>query len=251
MTKQRRLPSPIALTTTGAAALLLLSGSIPFQGTARAMTAYQQEVPPPPPPPVPPVPPDTQPPPPPTDPNALPPQAEPVNDIATVAAKDSRLSTLVKAIQAAGLTETLSGKTSGPYTLFGPLNSAFSRLPSGKLDSLLKPENKEQLVTLLKNHLVAGRLTKEDLAKMKEGDELTTLAGTKLKIGAPQRGTPTIGGARVVAADILTDNGVIHIISAVLVPQAEPATTPVPPPGESGKPAGRHTAPTSRKPIAA
>jgi len=229
MTKTRKLPSRIILATTGTAALLLLSGSIPFQGTARATTSYQQDVPPPPPPPVPPVPPGTQPP---TDPNAPPAPAEPVNDIATILSKDTRLATLAKAIQAAGLTETLSGKTSGPYTLFGPINSAFSRLPADKLDSLLKPENKAELTALLKNHVVAGRLTKEDLLKLKEGDELTTLAGTKLKIGALVRGTPAIGGASVTSADILTDNGVIHIINAVLVPSAGTTAPPANPPGE-------------------
>ena len=133
MTKQRRLPPRIALTATGAAALLLLTGSIPLQGVAHTLTLSQQEVPPPPPPP---VPPDT---PPPVDPNAppvQPPAAEQAEDLFTVASRENRLATLVKAIQAAGLTETLSGKGSGPYTLFGPINSAFSGLPSGKLDSL-------------------------------------------------------------------------------------------------------------------
>jgi uncharacterized surface protein with fasciclin (FAS1) repeats len=149
------------------------------------------------------------------------------------------LATLTKAIQAAGLTETLSGKTSGPYTLFGPINSAFTRLPAGTVDSLLKPENKAQLTTLLKNHVVAGRLTKEDLLKLKEGDELPTLAGTKLKVGALVRGTPAIGGAGVTSADILTDNGVIHIINAVLVPPAgttAPPAAPADPPAEAPPP---------------
>lgn len=219
MTIKRRLPSQITFAAAYTAALLLMGGTIPYPGIARATTAYQQEVPPPPPPPAPPVPPGTQPPPP----------AEPANDIATVLSRDTRLATLTKAVQAAGLTETFSGKASGPYTVFGPINSAFSRLPVGVLNSLLKPENKAQLATLLKNHVVAGRLTKADLLKLREGEELTTLAGTKLKVGALVRGTPAIGGAGVTSADILTDNGVIHIINAVLVPPAGTAPAPAPP----------------------
>ncbi|MES2461513.1 MAG: fasciclin domain-containing protein [Armatimonadota bacterium] len=226
MTKQQRLPSRIPLMAASVAALLLLGGTATPMGAAHAAALVQQNVPPPPPvPPVPPVPP-------PADPNAPsvpPPPADKVNDIIAVASGDSRLSALVKAIQAAGLTDTLSGKTSGPYTLFGPLNSAFSRLPNDKYNSLLKPENKAELVSLLKGHIVSGRLTRDDLTKMKQGDELTTLAGTKLRIGPIVRRTPTINGAAVVAIDILADNGVIHIINAVLVPSAGAAPAPAPP----------------------
>jgi uncharacterized surface protein with fasciclin (FAS1) repeats len=239
MTKQWKLPSRIAFAATGAAAFWVLSGSAPLLGSANALLlTKQQEVPPPPPPP-----PETQPP---TDPNAppaQPPAGQQMGDLIEVASKENRLATLVKAIQAAGLTETLRGKTSGPFTLFGPINSAFTRLPNDKLNSLLLPENKAELTALLKNHLVPGRLTKEALSKLKEGDELTTLGGTKLKIGPLVRRTPTISGANILTADVIADNGVIHIINAVLVPApgagaapAPPVNPPTNPPGDNHPP---------------
>ncbi len=228
MTKQRRLPPRIAFTATGAAALLLLTGNIPLQGIAHALTISQQEIPPPPPPPDPPVVP------PPVDPNATPaepPAQEQPSDLMTTASADGRISVLVKALQAADMGTLLGDKSGGPYTVFAPVNTAFTRLPNGKLDSLLKPENKAELSNLLKSHIVSGRLTRADLLKMKEGDELTTLAGTKLKIGPLVRRTPSISGASIVSADALASNGVLHLISAVLIPAegTPPAPLPVPP----------------------
>ena len=229
MTKSRRLPARIAFAVAGAAAVSLFSSSSPTLGTAFHSIAFAQDVPPPPPP-------DT---PPPADPNAPPPEEQQtpdqLSDLLTTASADGRISTFVKALQASELGALLGDKAGGTYTVFAPINTAFTRLPKGKLDSLLKPENKEELVNLLKNHVVSGRLTRADLLKLKEGDELTTLAGTKLKIGPLVRRTPSISGASIVSADALASNGVLHLINAVLIPAADgtpgtpPGGNPVPP----------------------
>lgn len=133
--------------------------------------------------------------------------------------------TLVAAVKAAGLVETLQGK--GPFTVFAPTNTAFEKLPKGTVDSLVKPENKKQLTGILTYHVVPGRMTAADLmaavekgngtAKLKtvEGDELTIRpAGTgKLSI------TDTKGGsAMVTITDVMQSNGVIHVIDSVLMP---------------------------------
>lgn len=132
--------------------------------------------------------------------------------------------TLVAAVKAAGLVETLSGP--GPFTVFAPTNEAFNALPAGTVESLVKPENKEALTKILTYHVVAGRMTAADLMKaIKAGGgkaSLTTVQGEKLT--AMMKGK-TIelkdekgGVARVTIADVMQSNGVIHVINKVLMP---------------------------------
>jgi uncharacterized surface protein with fasciclin (FAS1) repeats len=132
--------------------------------------------------------------------------------------------TLVAAVKAAGLVATLEGK--GPFTVFAPTNEAFEKLPSGTVDTLLKPENKQQLTGILTYHVVAGKLTAEKLAdKIKSGGgtaELTTVNGEKLT--AKMDGDALVltdekgGMSKVVIADVMQSNGVIHVIDTVLMP---------------------------------
>jgi uncharacterized surface protein with fasciclin (FAS1) repeats len=129
--------------------------------------------------------------------------------------------TLVAAVKAAGLVDTLSG--AGPFTVFAPTNEAFEKLPPGTVDSLLKPENKDQLVKVLTYHVVAGRLSAKDLIAMaKTGGSLTTVEGEPLKVEVAH-GKVTLtdahGGQSVVTiADVYQSNGVIHVVNAVLLP---------------------------------
>ena len=132
--------------------------------------------------------------------------------------------TLVAAVKAAGLVDTLMGK--GPFTVFAPVNSAFAALPAGTVDTLLKPENKATLTKILTYHVVAGNWGSKDIAKaIKKGNgkaELTTVAGGKLwasmdgdwLILTDEKG----GRSRVTIADVRQSNGVIHVIDAVLLP---------------------------------
>jgi uncharacterized surface protein with fasciclin (FAS1) repeats len=122
--------------------------------------------------------------------------------------------TLVAAVKAAGLVETLSGK--GPFTVFAPTDEAFAKLPEGTLESLLKPENKDQLVAILKYHVVPGNVTAKDVVKLSEA---TTAQGGKVKI-AVKDGNVMVDNAKVVKADITSSNGVIHVIDAVILPKS-------------------------------
>lgn len=132
--------------------------------------------------------------------------------------------TLVAAVKAAGLVETLEGP--GPFTVFAPTNEAFNKLPAGMVDTLLKPENKEMLTKVLTYHVVAGRWSASDLKKqIKAGNgttELTTVEGGKL--WASMQGNQIIlkdekgGTAFVTIADVFQSNGVIHVIDSVLLP---------------------------------
>jgi uncharacterized surface protein with fasciclin (FAS1) repeats len=132
--------------------------------------------------------------------------------------------TLVAAVKAAGLVETLQGK--GPFTVFAPTNAAFGKLPSGTVDTLLKPENKSQLTGVLTYHVVSGNLTAQELiAKVKEGGGMATLktvqgetltvmpSGNTLSIKDKKGGTST-----VTISDVKQSNGVIHVIDTVLLP---------------------------------
>ncbi len=132
--------------------------------------------------------------------------------------------TLVAAVKAAGLVDTLSGP--GPFAVFAPTNEAFAKLPAGTVDTLLKPENKDQLVKILTYHVVAGKVTAADLKKMiKKGNgtaELTTVEGEKLQAMIVD-GKVTLkdakgGTATVTIANVMQSNGVIHVIDAVLLP---------------------------------
>lgn len=133
--------------------------------------------------------------------------------------------TLVAAVKAAGLVETLEGP--GPFTVFAPTNDAFSKLPAGTVETLLKPENKETLTKVLTYHVVAGKLSAADLKKqIKQGGgtaELTTVAGGKLWASLhngqhimlnDEKG----GTALVTIADVFQSNGVIHVIDSVVLP---------------------------------
>lgn len=121
--------------------------------------------------------------------------------------------TLVAAVTAAGLVETLSG--TGPFTIFAPTNAAFEALPAGTVESLLKPESKDQLTSVLTYHVVSGNVLAADL---QDGQKVTTLNGQELPV-AIKDGVVTINGAKVTAADLAGSNGVIHVIDAVLLPK--------------------------------
>ena len=132
--------------------------------------------------------------------------------------------TLVAAVQAAGLVDTL--KSSGPFTVFAPVNNAFAALPTGTVDTLLKPENKAMLTKILIYHVIAGNYGSKDIVKaIKKGNgkaEFTTVAGGKL--WAMLDGNTVVltdekgGRSRVTTADVRQSNGVIHVVDAVLLP---------------------------------
>jgi uncharacterized surface protein with fasciclin (FAS1) repeats len=133
--------------------------------------------------------------------------------------------TLVAAVKAAGLVDTLSGP--GPFTVFAPTNAAFAKLPAGTVDTLLKPENKATLTTILTYHVVPGRMTAVSLMKaIKDGEgeaHLKTVAGKDLIVKQAGPGKLTITDAKgdvamVTIADVLQSNGVIHVIDTVLLP---------------------------------
>jgi uncharacterized surface protein with fasciclin (FAS1) repeats len=147
-------------------------------------------------------------------------------DIIDNAVNSADHTTLVAAVKAAGLVETLKG--AGPFTVFAPVNAAFDALPAGTVDTLLKPENKDQLVAVLTYHVIAGKFAAADVVKAitdgggtfkaatVQGGELTfTLDGDKVKI------TDGAGGvATVTIADVMQSNGVIHVIDKVLLPKS-------------------------------
>ena len=133
-------------------------------------------------------------------------------DIIDTAAANDTFSTLVAAVTAAGLVETLTGD--GPFTVFAPTNEAFAKLPYGTVDNLLKPENRDQLVAILTYHVVPGKVMSSDLAGKKL--KATTVQGTVVDIDATDG--VTVDGATVTTADIVTDNGVIHVIDKVIMP---------------------------------
>ncbi len=138
-------------------------------------------------------------------------------NIVEFAASDSQFSTLVAAVKAAGLVETLSGE--GPFTVFAPTNTAFDKLPAGTVDTLLKPENVDQLKGILTYHVVASKAMSSDLS---DGQELTTVQGEKLKVSIAN-GEVTLtdakgGVSKVAKADIAAKNGVIHVIDTVVMP---------------------------------
>ena len=129
--------------------------------------------------------------------------------------------TLVAAVKAAGLVDTLSGP--GPFTVFAPTNEAFDKLPPGTVDSLVKPENKDTLVKILTYHVVPGRLSASDLmALAKTGGTLTTVEGEPLKVSVKHGRvvlTDAKGGmSTVTIANVYQSNGVIHVIDTVLMP---------------------------------
>lgn len=135
-------------------------------------------------------------------------------DIVDIAAGADDFSTLVAAVKAAGLVDTLKGD--GPFTVFAPTNAAFAALPEGTVENLLKPENKEQLVAVLTYHVVAGKVMAADV----KAGEVPTVQGSKATIKV-EDGKVMIDNATVVKTDIVASNGVIHVIDAVILPKAE------------------------------
>ena len=133
-------------------------------------------------------------------------------DIVETASTVDQFSTLVAALQAAGLVETLQGD--GPFTVFAPTNEAFAALPAGTVENLLKPENKDQLVAILTYHVIPGRVMSADIAGQMA--DVKTVQGSTLSINATSG--VMVDNATVTTADIITSNGVIHIIDAVVLP---------------------------------
>ena len=146
-------------------------------------------------------------------------------DIVDNAVNSKDHTTLVAAVKAAGLVETL--KSAGPFTVFAPTNAAFDKLPAGTVGELVKPENKATLTTILTYHVVAGKIgSKEVLAAIKAGNgkaELTTVQGGKLTAYLDGKNVMIKdekgGTAKVTIADVFQSNGVIHVIDTVLMPK--------------------------------
>tara|TARA_R110002110_G_scaffold184698_4_gene391537 strand:- start:15129 stop:15644 length:516 start_codon:yes stop_codon:yes gene_type:complete len=134
------------------------------------------------------------------------------SNIVEVAAGNEDFSTLVAALQAAGLVDVLSGE--GPFTVFAPTNAAFAKLPAGTVESLLEPANKQQLVDILTYHVVAGTVYAKDVVELTEA---TTVNGADISIAVTNDGVQ-INNATVVTTDIKASNGVIHVIDTVILP---------------------------------
>ena len=147
---------------------------------------------------------------------------EPTKTIVENASASSEHTTLVAAVKAAGLVETLSGP--GPFTVFAPTNAAFGKLPAGTVDSLVRPQSKAQLTRILTYHVVPGRLTAADLqARLASGAAtLTTVQGETLMVRAAAGGVEIVdargGAAMVTTADVPQSNGVVHVVDTVLMP---------------------------------
>jgi len=134
------------------------------------------------------------------------------NDIVDTAVAADGFDTLVAAVKAAGLVETLKGD--GPFTVFAPTDQAFAKLPKGTLQALLKPENKEQLAAILTYHVVPGKVMAADVVGL---DSAKTVQGSKVHIKVCE-GKVKIDEATVIKADIPCSNGVIHVIDTVITP---------------------------------
>lgn len=136
-------------------------------------------------------------------------------DIVDTAVAAGSFTTLAKALEAAGLIDALKGE--GPFTVFAPTDAAFAKLPAGMIESLLKPENKEQLKAILLYHVVSGKVTATDVMKL-NGQSVKTLQGGMFKVST-KHGV-RVDNARVTQTDIKATNGVIHVIDTVLLPQS-------------------------------
>jgi uncharacterized surface protein with fasciclin (FAS1) repeats len=134
-------------------------------------------------------------------------------DIVDTAVAAGNFKTLVAAVQAAGLVDTLKGK--GPFTVFAPTDEAFAKLPAGTVEMLLKPENKDKLVAILTYHVVPGKVMAADVA----GKELMVKSVEGAEIDVNGKNGVMVDQAKVIKADIVTDNGVIHVIDAVIMPK--------------------------------
>lgn len=136
-------------------------------------------------------------------------------DIVDTAIASGSFNTLVAAVKAADLVETLKGE--GPFTVFAPTDEAFAKLPEGTVESLLQPENKDKLRSILTYHVVSGKVMAADVVKLSEA---ATVNGQKVAIVA-EDGKVAVDGANVVQTDIEASNGVIHVIDAVILPKTE------------------------------
>ncbi len=135
------------------------------------------------------------------------------HDIVETAVEAGSFKTLVAAVKAADLVSVL--KSEGPFTVFAPTDEAFAKLPAGTVESLLKAENRDQLVAILTYHVVPGKVMASDVVKI---DEAATVQGQKIGI-AVKDGIVSVDGAKVVKTDIETSNGVIHVIDSVIMPK--------------------------------
>ncbi len=138
-------------------------------------------------------------------------KSQPAGDIVAVASSAGSFNTLVAAVKAAGLVETLQGK--GPFTVFAPTDEAFAKLPAGTVESLLKPENKAKLIAILTYHVVPGKVLAADVTT----SQAPTVNGQKLPL-VVAGGKVSAGSANVVATDVAASNGVIHVVDSVILP---------------------------------
>ncbi len=136
--------------------------------------------------------------------------------VVDIAVGNQDFSTLVTAVKAAGLVETLSGK--GPFTVFAPTNEAFAKVDKQALADLLKPENKDKLTKVLTYHVVSGSVKAADVVKL---DSATAVSGDKISIEVKDGTVVLNGKAKVVKTDIVAGNGVIHVIDTVIMPPAK------------------------------
>ena len=139
--------------------------------------------------------------------------SQPKMDIVDTAVSAGSFNTLVAAVQAADLADTLKGE--GPFTVFAPTDDAFAKLPAGTLEDLLKPENKDKLAAILTYHVVSGKVMAKDVMTMKEAK---TVNGESVMISMDAN-TVMVDNAKVVQADIECTNGVIHVIDTVILPK--------------------------------
>ncbi len=139
-------------------------------------------------------------------------QSMPDKDIVEIAASAGSFNTLVTAVKAAGLVDTLKGN--GPFTVFAPTDEAFAKLPGGTVETLLKPENKDKLTAVLTYHVVPGRVTAGEVVNLSSAK---TVNGRALRINTKD-GKVMVDNARVTATDIMASNGVIHVIDSVVLP---------------------------------
>ena len=148
--------------------------------------------------------------------SASPAQAQSEKDIVDTAVEAGTFNTLAAALTAADLIEVLKGE--GPFTVFAPTDEAFAKLPEGTVESLLLPENKDQLVAILLYHVVAGSVTSDVVVTL---DSAATVNGASVEITTSDMGV-MVDAANVTAVDILASNGVIHVIDSVILPPAGP-----------------------------
>lgn len=135
-------------------------------------------------------------------------------DIVDIAINDGRFKTLVAALKAADLVDTLKGE--GPFTVFAPTDDAFKKIPGNTMADLLKPENKKALSNILTYHVTPGKVLAADIAKL-NGKEIKMLNGDKAKIEV-KNNEVFIDGAKVIITDIIAENGIIHVIDTVMMP---------------------------------